>query len=115
MGLEVSEQCVCNVPNHSCLFLYIYAHCAAFFVNHCFLSSPDCHLDLFAAEGHAVFINRPDPGGRQLGLVFLVVDLPQGRLGQLFQLFVAAIFLRFQLDQDARKLLLRGKKYYGSS
>lgn len=37
-----------------------------------------------------------------------IVDLLQGRLGQLFQLFVAAIFLRFQLNQDARKALLRG-------
>ena len=55
-------------------------------------SSSDCHFDLFTAEGHAVFINRPDPGGRQLGFVFLVVDLLQGRFGQLFQLFVACNF-----------------------
>ena len=64
------------------------------------LPSSDCHFDLFTAEVHTVFINRPDPGGRQLGLVFLVVDLLQGRLGQLFQLLIAAIFLRFQLDQE---------------
>ena len=74
----------------------------------CFQFSSNCHFNLFTAEGHAVFINRPDPGGRQLGFVFLIVDLLQGRLGQLFQLFVAAIFLRFQLNQDTRKALLRG-------
>lgn len=69
---------------------------------------PNRHLNLFPTKGHTIFINCLNPSSHQFRFVFLRIDLLQSRLRQLFQLLLAAILLRFQLDQDAWKSLFPG-------